>query len=365
MLFGDPAVAYRQAEESLKELHRHMRNLERQVDAAAGIEKHPTSKRALNIAEQYQQVFDAQKALRDTTLLDDPDVVHDQYDQAAKNLKKLRQRLRALERQLDDVAGIDEKPIVEATTLWDFPTQSYGAARKGDSKFQGVTPAFIIYNMLQRYTEPGDLVLDPMCGSGTTIDVCREEEREVIGYDINPTRDDIIRNDARSIPLEDASVDMVFIDSPYSDNVDYNDEPGNIGNLSAEQDGFYDALRTVANELFRVLKPGKTLGWLIGDQWVKRRYTPVGMHIYRMLVDEVGFIPTEWVIVARRNQSSNTGLWAGRARRHNFYLRGHKHLILVRKPEHRAVRIAPERVIQVGIDQYTRDPQARDWKKYK
>lgn len=324
------------------------------------------SRQALELAEQYQRVLEARKALRafrrGATLFGDPDIA---YEEATKEIAAIRQRMRTLERQLDDAAGIEEKPVVEATTLWDFPTQSYGTTRKGDSKYQGVTPAFIIYNMLQRYTEPGDLVLDPMCGSGTTIDVCNEEGRRAIGYDISPVRDDILQNDARSIPLEDRSVDMVFIDSPYGDNVNYNDEPGNIGGLSAEQEPFYDALRVVANELFRVLKPGKTLGWLIGDQWVKKRYTPVGMHIYSMLVDDVGFIPTEWVIVARRNQSSNTGLWAYRARQHNFYLRGHKHLIIVRKPERRVVQIAPERVVQRGVDANTREPEARRWKKYK
>ncbi len=324
------------------------------------------SRQALQLAEQYQQALDARKALRayrrGATLFGDPDVA---YDNATKDLAAIRQRLRTLERQIAAAAGIEEKPVVEATTLWDFPTQSYGSLKKGDSKYQGVTPAFIIYNMLQRYTDAGDLVLDPMCGSGTTIDVCTEEGREVIGYDINPIRDDIVQNDARRIPLEANSVDMVFIDSPYGDNVDYNDQPGNIGQYSAELDEFYDALTEVASELFRVLKAGKTLGWLIGDQWVRRRYTPVGMYIYQMLVDHVGFIPIDWIVVARRNQSSNTGLWAYRARQHNFYLRGHKHLLLMRKPERRDIHVMPERIVQVGSDASTRAPAARDWKKYK
>ncbi len=325
------------------------------------------SQQALRLAEQYQRVLDARKVLRaqrrGATLFGDPTTV---YGEATKDLASMRQRLRTLEKQIRIAAGAhDDKPVIEATTLWDFPTQSYGETRKGDSKYQGVTPAFIIYNMLQRYTDPGDLVLDPMCGSGTTIDVCREEDRQVIGYDISPTREDIIQNDARSIPLDSDTVDMVFIDSPYGDNVDYNDQPGNIGTLSAEQSAFYDAMRTVAEELFRVLKTGKTLGWLIGDQWVKKRYTPVGMQIYNMLVDEVGFIPTEWVIVARRNQSSNTGLWAYRARQHNFYLRGHKHLLLVRKPEQRIAHVLSERVVQTGVDAHTRAPAARAWRKYK
>ena len=108
----------------------------------------------------------------------------------------------------------EEIPLIESTTLWDFPKQSYGLKPKGNNKYAGVTPALIIYNMMWRYTEPGDLVVDPMCGSGTTIDVGEEEKRRVIGYDITSTRPDIIQNDARHIPLEDNSVDMVFIDSP-------------------------------------------------------------------------------------------------------------------------------------------------------
>ncbi|MBP8625477.1 MAG: hypothetical protein KBI10_02115 [Syntrophorhabdales bacterium] len=34
--------------------------------------------------------------------------------------------------------------------------------------------------MIKRYTEPGDLVVDPMAGSGTTLDVCRKEKRRCI-----------------------------------------------------------------------------------------------------------------------------------------------------------------------------------------
>jgi DNA modification methylase len=80
----------------------------------------------------------------------------------------------------------EEKPVIEATTLWDYPKQSYGKKPKGNNKYPGVTPAFIIWNLIQRYTQPGDLVVDPMAGSGTTIDVCKEEGRQVIGYDIAP-----------------------------------------------------------------------------------------------------------------------------------------------------------------------------------
>lgn len=224
----------------------------------------------------------------------------------------------------------DDKPRLESTTLWDYPRQSYGRTPKGSNKYAGVTPAFVIYNMVKRYTEPGDLVLDPMAGSGTTIDVCREEGRRCMAYDISPTRPDIVQNDARRIPLEDESVDMVFIDSPYGDNIDYNDQPGNIGRISAEVDEFYEALDRVMAECYRVLKPGKTLGWLIGDQWVKKKFTPVGFRVYEQLRRH--FEAVDVICVARRSQTSNTGIWHNRALRFNFYLRGFKYLFIMRKP---------------------------------
>jgi DNA modification methylase len=99
-----------------------------------------------------------------------------------------------------------------------------------------------------------------MCGSGTTIDVAKELGRKVIGYDINVIRPDIIRNDARTIPLEDFSVDFVFIDSPYSDNINYSNNKECIGKISCEITDFYDELERVASEISRILKPGKVMG---------------------------------------------------------------------------------------------------------
>jgi len=224
----------------------------------------------------------------------------------------------------------DEVPPIQPTTFWDFPKQSYGLVRKGNNKYAGVTPALIIYNLVWRYTNPGDLVVDPMCGSGTTIDVCRAEKRRVMGYDVSPTRSDIIQNDARKIPLDSNSVDMVFIDSPYGDNVRYSEHPDDIGHISSESEEFYDELEKVMHEAFRVLKQGKVLGWLIGDQWVRNRFTPVGLKVYERLCKY--FEPMDIICVSRRGQHSHTGMWLNRARRLNFYLRGFKYLIIMRKP---------------------------------
>src|SRR2546426_1937801 len=235
----------------------------------------------------------------------------------------------------NDKRDAEEKPRLEATTHWDYPKQSYGKTPKGSNKYAGVTPAFIIYNLVQRYTDPGDLVVDPMAGSGTTLDVCKEEGRKCVVYDVAPTRPEIIQNDARKIPLPDNSVDLVFIDSPYGDNIRYNEHPANIGHISAESEEFYDELEKVMVECQRIMKPGKVLGWLIGDQWVKKKFTPVGFKVHERLSKH--FDTVDVISVVRRSQSSNTGIWYNRAIRFNFYLRGFKYLLIMRKPLNEAI----------------------------
>jgi len=224
----------------------------------------------------------------------------------------------------------NNQPKFETTTLWDFPTQNYGDTPHGDNKYHGVTPAFVIWNLVQRYTTEGDLIIDPMCGSGTTIDVCREEKRKVIGFDIVPYRNDIKQADARNLPLDDEIADLIFIDSPYSDNIRYNKHPDNIGNISCENEDFFIELEKVAKEAHRILKPNKYIAWLIGDHWRKKSgFIPVGFKIYTIL--EKNFKPVDIIAVSRHNQTSNTPLWHERAKQHNFYLRGFKYLIIMQR----------------------------------
>ena len=75
---------------------------------------------------------------------------------------------------------------IQPTTLWDYPSQHYGEGVQGDPNYRGATPSYIIWNLLQRYTQPKDLVIDPCAGSGTTLDVARDLGRRALGYDLAP-----------------------------------------------------------------------------------------------------------------------------------------------------------------------------------
>src|SRR3989454_12112030 len=169
---------------------------------------------------------------------------------------------------------------LEATTLWDFPAQSPEAAGFGDHRFNGVTPASVVMNLVRRYSRPGDLVADAMAGSGTTLDVARALGRRVLAFDLAPRRPEIVRNDARHLPLPDDSVDLHFVDPPYSDNVRYSDDPACLGRAACREDSFLESLEAVAREVHRTLKPRHVLGWLISDEYRRGRFTPPGFHTF-------------------------------------------------------------------------------------
>ena len=135
-----------------------------------------------------------------------------------------------------------EKPPLrlQTTTLWEYPSQHYappgGASRdetQGDPRYVGATPSWVVWNVLQRYTQPTELIVDPFCGSGTTLDVARDTGRRARGFDLSPPRADVETGDARALPLEGASADLVFMDPPYGDHIHYSDDPKCIGKLSA------------------------------------------------------------------------------------------------------------------------------------
>jgi adenine-specific DNA-methyltransferase len=227
-----------------------------------------------------------------------------------------------------------KKPALrlQPTTLWDYPSQHYGPGVQGSPLYKGATPSYIIWNLLQRYTRPNDLVVDPCCGSGTTMDVARELKRRALGYDVHPTRKDIFRVDARKLPPElTGKADFVFIDPPYATHLDYGPDPRDIGKLEASDGAYYQAMESVFAEIHRILKPGRHMGLYVCDSFVKDKgFYPLGFELFTRL--RAKFEPVDIVAVVRHNKTLEMGNYRKAAEEGNFFLRGFNYLFIMRKP---------------------------------
>ena len=219
---------------------------------------------------------------------------------------------------------------LEASTCWDFPTQSDGYPKAGDASFNGVTPAGCAANLVRRYSRPSELVVDPMAGSGTIGDVARALGRRAISFDLSPRRREVFRGDARAWPLPDEVAALAVIDSPYSDNIAYGGDPRCLGRISCRDPRFYEEMNRVAHEALRVLQSGGILAWIIADEYRGGVYTPVGFRLLRVLTET--FEPIDTIALVRHHDRSASPMWEHRARRFNFYLRGFKFLFILRKP---------------------------------
>lgn len=229
---------------------------------------------------------------------------------------------------------------IQPTTLWDYPSQDYGDREQGVPGYKGATPSYIIWNLLQRYTKPKDLVVDPCAGSGTTLDVARDLGRRALGYDLAPTRKDIFRVDARKLPLETAKADFVFIDPPYSTHIEYSDDPRCIGKLDASGSEYYGAMDQVISEIHRVLRPGKHMAMYVCDSFVKGKgFFPIGFELFNLLRKR--FEPVDIIAVVRHNRTLEMGNYRAAAEAGNFFLRGFNYLFIMRKAEINSRRATP------------------------
>ena len=73
---------------------------------------------------------------------------------------------------------------LETNTVWAFPDRGKWATH--DAKYRGNWSPYIPRNVILRYSQEDDTVLDPFVGGGTTAVEAKLTNRNFVGFDINP-----------------------------------------------------------------------------------------------------------------------------------------------------------------------------------
>ena len=86
---------------------------------------------------------------------------------------------------------LSEKEWVEFTKqIWNIPVPNKGDLAFGEHS--AIMPEEIVRRCVRLFTYVGDIVLDPFAGSGTTLKVAKELERNFVGYEISKIYKSII-----------------------------------------------------------------------------------------------------------------------------------------------------------------------------
>jgi DNA modification methylase len=237
---------------------------------------------------------------------------------------------------------------LQTTTLWEYPSQHYtsagGKVMQGDKDYVGATPSWVIWQLLTRYTREGDTVVDPFCGSGTTLDVCTDLQRQGIGFDLTPRRPDIRPSSAIKLPLPDASADFVFMDPPYGAHVRYSENAGDIGHHDVHEDAgrerYFEGMAKAIFESHRILKDRRYFALYVSDSYKKPKgeggnnrtgFVPIGFELFNIMCEY--FHPADIISVVRHNQKLGKGNWHKAAEEGNFFLRGFNYLFIMKKQD--------------------------------
>lgn len=234
---------------------------------------------------------------------------------------------------------------LEMTTHWSFPKRGDWATH--DAKWRGNWSPYIPRNLLLRYSQEGDLILDQFAGGGTTLVEAKLLNRDIIGVDINDIalerckekidfdykaakgRVELHKGDARNLDfISDDSIDFICTHPPYADIIKYSE--GIKGDLSQlKVPDFLEEMKLVASESYRVLQKGKFCAILMGDTRQKGHMIPMSFDVMRIF-EKAGFKLKELIIKEQHNCRA-TGYWKTNSIKYNFLLIAHEYLFVFKK----------------------------------
>lgn len=243
-------------------------------------------------------------------------------------------------------------------TVWHIANVSHPA-------HPAVFPDEIPHRLIKLFSFVEDTVLDPFGGSGTTASVastldrrgiCIEQNSEYVDIalakinelDGAPGSAEVYHGDSRDLQLEDESVGLIVTSPPYWDKADYGDSPRNLGKNSSYRE-FFEGIRPVFEECFRVLSPGRKLCLVTANV---NQHTDHGLLTFPLATDftnllrKVGFVLVTEIIWSKDGTGGRWGSANGQRPIFGSYpyppnllfKNVHEHILVVAKPANKRTR---------------------------
>ena len=245
-------------------------------------------------------------------------------------------------------------------TIWDFPRRGNWAVHSGD--YRGNWPPQLVRNLILKFTEPGDLIIDPFVGGGTTLIEAWLCGRKSVGIDISRLAlqttkaklkhmSNLARNDHRAPLLEEYTpvvisgdalrlkevldsqgippgmASMVCAHPPYLDSIRYTENDERDLSLIRDASVFHNCINVFASQAFNTLTDGGVCAFLIGDVRKRGRLISLGINSVSSFQQQ-GFT-LESIVIKTQNWDRSAEFYRNQAQ--DSYLLEHEYLLIFRK----------------------------------
>lgn len=218
--------------------------------------------------------------------------------------------------------------------------------------------------VMRRFTQPGEVVVDLFCGLGTTLIECRRLGRHGIGVELVPEvaqraqerveraenpfgvhtvvlggLDACAPSTAQQVQEEIErlgypNAHCLILHPPYHDIITFSDDPRDLSRAPTLK-AFLGRFAQAVENAIRLLAPGRHLALVIGDKYTRGEWVPLGflcMEVCRKAGLRLKAINVKDIQGNERGKGKSTNLWRYRALRDGFYIFQHEYVMLFAKP---------------------------------
>lgn len=243
-------------------------------------------------------------------------------------------------------------------SLWIMGPRAKGGKR--ENNYHGNFAPQIPNEMIQRYTNEGDVVLDMFMGSGTTLYECETLNRNYIGFDINEEIiqyvknkmkgecsihyfindcdiretadvDSLIKNELQSLHKE--KLDLIISHPPYMDIVKFTNKPEDLSQIEDVSRFIEVYIETVRN-VWEYLKKNGVFVLVIGDAYKNSEIVPLGFYLMNAIqkcfkCKLKGIVVKD--IVGNRGKLGTEAIYRYRALKFGYYIFKHEYIFVFQK----------------------------------
>ena len=253
----------------------------------------------------------------------------------------------------------DEFEIAKGT-IWNFPKRGDWAVHTSD--YRGNWPPQLVRNLILKFTQPGELIIDAFAGGGTTLIESWLCGRRSLGVDISKLALQIaqakinemevlssvdrritllekhhpiivegdsleLENLARLHDIYPGTVQLICAHPPYLDSIKFTNKDKRDISFVKDPALFYQKMGIFALNAYRLLEANGVCALLIGDVRKEGRFVPLGINTVAAFQCQ-GFILDS---IAIKTQNGDRSMEFYRGGNGNPLLLEHEYLFLLRK----------------------------------